>query len=432
MYTEQNQPKKNKKALLLLLVLGAFGFVVFKYTDVKDIVAKDSNTKATTCATTVIDNSYESNDVFLNISENGNITDVTPQKANPSVLGTSSSCSVSSANQYQANAACTIPGLGSGSTSLKRKVSSQADVSMSSINVPVRLLSGIFSVKDSNRQITMESPTYKPAGEQFDNKQILVNAVPGESGAYVKSTIIDGSVKQEAYGTKYTISTDNGNGDEGDGEAVISEYSNNDCGEMCNNSANANPDKSNKAAALFKNINYRVPGETEAETEDVQLTIDGVCQNVDPLEVGDTAYVNSCFNVWKIIQGTFGSLFPSSDWTSCENGEEEGCIDSASIAVKMSPMFKETNAYTTTRNKAAMSPSAASLYKSVYVITPCKALVSGQTVSIKCIWDMSYLFDEREAAEYDDTGGSDTPTLNQYKTFLLEESATRTDPLLSM
>lgn len=427
MHTEYNQTKKNKKALLLLLVLGVFGFVAFKYTNVKDIVAKDSKTEASTCATTVVDNSYESSDIFLNISESGVITDVTPQKVKTGeVLG--SECSNNPLNTYKADSACTIPGLSSGSASPQGWVSTKATVDMVSINVPVRLLSGIYSVKDSNRQITLDTPTYKPAGEQFDDKQILVNNVPGEAGEPVKTEIVETSIQQKAYSTMYILNTAV---DEGSGELVISEYADNDCGETCNNFANINPFQSNMAAAFIKSKKFDPPNQEEETASSTKLTITGECEDIDPLNISDDAYRNECFNVWKAIVGTLGSLFPSSDWTNCDP-EGEGCINSEDIAVKMSPMFDDTNSYTTIRNKSAMSPESASLYESVYVITPCLANVAKKLANVKCIWDMSYLFDERKAAEYDDAGESNTPTLEQYKIFLNNESIRREDPLLPM
>jgi hypothetical protein len=137
-----------------------------------------------------------------------------------------------------------------------------------------------------------------------------------------------------------------------------------------------------------------------------------------------------------MLAGRLGNLFPSTNWGSCNSGEE-GCISTADIAVKISPMFDEANSYTEMRNKTAMDPISARNYETVYVITSCEANVSvnggmPKAIPVKCIWDMSYLFNLRKSAEFDDAGGSETPTVEEYKKFLESESSTRTDAIYSM
>ena len=422
MYKENNPKKKNVKALFLLIVLTAFGVVVFKFTKINKISADTTQeTEASSCSADVVDKSYEESPVFINLSENGSVSPSTTDTKN--VLG-AMTCSVAN-NSYTASSACTLPS-STGKVSLQGWVSSTAEIDMTSITVPVRLLSGIFSVHDSNRKITMLNPVYKPAGEQFDDRQILVNTTPGDGSQSVKANVLEGSVQKDAYSVRYTISTE---GDEGGGDAGISEYSSNDCGELCNNPDNSNPEKSNLIANNLKNYFYDFPGEKDKEEEDT-VRINGLCEGVKEVSIQDPS-VTGCFSFWKTLVGTFGSLFPSSDWTSC-NDKEDGCVKSEDIVVKMSPMFKETNSFMNTRNKTAMDPGTASNYKSYYIVTNCRANVSGKSVDVKCLWDMSYLFEELKAAEYDDAGESDTPSETQYIRFLQEESTNRTDPLYTM
>jgi len=425
MDTEYSQKKLNKKGFLFLVFLIGFSVLVLKITKTDDIRLFKGSSKSTVCANQVIERGYDNTPVFLDMSSNGTITDVTP-KASKSVLGVS--CG-GFKNQYTADSACTIPGSSKDDVSINGNewVSGDSEIKLTEVTVPVRLLSGIYSVENSNRELTYRNPVYKPAGEQFNNKQILIKSTPGEGNAEMKKNIIDNAVKKEAYSTKYVLSA---GAKESDGDVLVNQYASNDCGSKCNNDANSNPDKSNKAGEYFKNINYRYPGQKDTGKSSNSITIDGICNNTSPAEI-DTDTKVGCLSVWHAIIGAIGSIFPSSDWTNCSAGKE-GCVNSEEIVVKMSPMFEGTNGFTTTRNKVAMDPGSSNSYKSVYVMTPCDILVGNKTAHVKCAWDMSYIFDERKVAEFDDVGKSETPTEVEYIKFLQGESLVRKDPLYSM
>lgn len=425
MYKENNTKKKNIKALFLLIVLTVFGFVVFKFTKVKEISADTTQeTEVASCASDVVDNSYEESPVFINLSGDNLLTGTSGK--NQSVLGT---MSCSGANKYSSDSACVIESSPSGtssrgSTNFQGWVSSEAQIDISMITVPVRLLSGSYSPQDSNWKISLINPIYKSGGEQFDDKQLLVNTTPGEGNKAVTSSDIDNAVKGKPFTVKYSLSTE---GATGDGGSTVSQYSSNNCPE-CKKDANINPDKSNKVAKRLKSYFYNTPKEEESGNQGT-LEITGLCEDLK--EVPIESDTKSCVSVWNVLKGTFGSLFPSSDWTSCSD-EEDGCVKAEDIVVKMSPMFEETNSYMTTRNKSAMDPDTSKSHKPYYVVTSCSATVGGKLVGLKCLWDMSYLFEELKAAEYDDAGESDTPSETQYIKFLQEESTTRTDPLYTM
>lgn len=431
MHTENNQTKKNKRALLLLLVLGVFGFGVFKYTKVEKINASVENPE-TCIAPTAVSNNFTNKDIFISMTNDGVMIDITPELKPQEATNDQNNQNVLGGNcrdlqeVYKAESACTIS-TGRVSVDGSNWVSDDANIDLVTINYPVYLLSGKYSIKDSNRLITLEDPIYKPAGEQFDDNQLLVNIAPGETYDKVKSTVLDSAPKKQAFGTKYSISTEGSENNPGNGSAVITEYATNDC-EQCNNPANNNPAKSNSVGkALFSMITP--PGQEKTYTKSGNLTINGMCESADYKDI--TSNTNACTNTWYYIRGTLRSLFPSSDWTKCK-AEGEGCVNSENIVVKMSPIFDDTNTYTSTRNKIGMSPSDASSYQSVYIMTPCVATVGGKDVNIKCVWDMSYLFDERKVNEFDDAGGSDTPTAEQYIQYLQQESTSRNDTLLSM
>ncbi len=418
---EYSQSKNNKKGLLFLVLLAGFSMFVLKITKTNDIQFFKGNSESVICANEVVDQGYDNTPVFLDMSEDGTITDVTP-KTKGNVLGTACGNAV---NKYAGTEACTIPGT-KDNVSFTGWVSSKANVEIVSITVPIRLLSGIYSVKDSNRNLTYENPVYKPAGEQFNEKQILIKSTPGEGNKEMKEDIIEDSVTKKAYSTEYTVSTEAVDG--GD-EVTIASYATNDCGEKCNNLDNSNPDKSNNASKKFNRIFYSYPGQKDKDVVSGDISIEGECNNVLPANI-DSA-IPGCFDTGQFLLGLFGSVFPSSDWTNCGENEE-GCINAEDIVLKISPMFEDTNRYTNTRNKTAMDPVSASTYESVYVMTPCQINVANKPVNVKCAWDMSYIFEERKAAEFDDVGGSDTPTHEEYVRFLQRESSTRTDSLLDM
>ncbi|HOT61110.1 MAG TPA: hypothetical protein PKW94_02340 [Candidatus Dojkabacteria bacterium] len=421
MDTDYSQKKLNKRSLFFLIFLIGFSMLVLKITKTNDIQFFKGSSESVICSNEVIDQGYDNNLVFLDMSEDGALTDVTP-KTKGSVLGTTCGNAL---NKYTGTEACTIPGT-SDNVSIKGWVNSEANVEIVSITVPIRLLSGIYSVKDSNRNLTYENPVYKPAGELFNKKQILIRSTPGEGNKEMKENIIEGSVTKKAYSTKYTVSSDAA---EGGDEVVIASYYTNDCGEKCNNLDNSNPDKSNNVSKKFNRIYYSYPGQKDKDVISGDISIEGECKDVLPANI-DSA-IPGCFDTGQFLLGLFGSVFPSSDWTNCSK-DEEGCVNAEDIVLKISPMFEDTNRFTNTRNKTAMDPVSASTYKSVYVMTPCRINVAGKSVNVKCAWDMSYIFEERKAAEFDDVGGSDTPTHEEYVRFLEKESSTRQDTPLSM
>ena len=422
MDTEYNQKKNVRKGLFLLFCLVGFSMLVLRITKTNDMQFFKGSSESVICANDVVDEGYDNTPIFLDMSEDGTITDVTP-KSKGQVLGTDCSNAL---NNFEGSSACVLTG-SAGEASVQGWVSTNASVDIVKITVPVRLLSGIYSVKDSNRELTYENPVYKPAGEQFNERQILRNTTPGEGNMEIKTEIIEETIKQDPFSTKYSLET---SGDDGEGEVVVDEYADNDCGRKCNNFANNNPAQSNEAGKWFKSINYDTPGQEEKEKNQNVIAIGGECEKLESADIDDPSY-KECIDIWQAIVGTLGSIFPSSDWTNCDP-ESEGCINAEDIVIKMSPMFNDTNSFTTTRNKVAMDPGSASSYKSVYVMTPCTANVAGKSVKVKCAWDMSYLFDERKVAEFDDVGESETPTQAEYVKFLQGESLTRKDPLLSM
>lgn len=426
MYKENNPKKKNIKALFLLIVLTVFGVVVFKYTRVNKISADTTqNTEVASCSADVVDNSYESDGTFWYLEDDGTITDITPKG---SVLGTTA-CAAA-LNKYSNSSACvldeeTSASLTSQRPSLNGRVNSSADIKMAIINAPIILLSGSDNVQDSTGNLTSSNGYFPPAGKVIKNVMIESSTTPGEEHEEVKKEVIDEAVKEEPYSAEYEVSIDTDNG--GD-EFTIAEETENNCGVLCDNESNTNPDLSNKASTRLYGTNYALPGYSLASEDgnvEETLQVEKTCSKVDSFDLNSLA-VPVCFSAIELIKGTFGTLFPSSDWQCTnDNGEETDCINAEDIAVKISPMFDQTNKYLDTRNREQMDPELASSYKPTYIITNCVANVGGKLVDVKCVWDLSYLFHERQAAEFDDIKSGETPSLEAYKSYLAKESAER-------
>lgn len=416
-----NANKYRYMGLCMLIGVSFFAFLCVKYSKLEVVSSVGlSNVQSKTSENITDNTTDQSIPIVFMQDENGNLTDISP-----SVLGSSTSCSTPK-NTYSADSACTLTN-NNVSVDGTNWVSSTAEIKLESVSVPYRLLSGTYSIKDSNKDISLDYAYYPSAGNVTTWKDVSLITPPGELYDDAKKKVVYDTVKDEAYSTQYTVSTD---GSDGSGAITIDQAASNDCGTKCDAEENSNPSAGNVASNIKNSSLYKYPGEGEESEETKKLVIAGTCKNSDNFSL-ETKTATGCLDVLEWLRGTIGSLFPSSDWTQC-SANKEGCVKAEDIAVKISPMFNNTNDYTTTQAKLGMDPKSASSYQQVYVITKCIASVGGKNVDVKCVWDMSYLFDKRQIAEFDDVGGSNTPTVAQYKAYLEDQSLNRTDPLYQM
>jgi hypothetical protein len=433
MHTDYKEKQKNKKALFLLLMLGVFGFIAFKFTKVKDIVAVDNNVQQTSCPDDIVDKSpSESNMVVFNLEDDGSLTDISP-----GVLGTDDGpgCGVGN-TLYAADSACVLEGARPTlNINGKFYVSSDASIEMTSITAPLWVLTGSSNVKNSDGEIDDETQYIPPANKVVKKKLLEVNLPPGDLHDETVKNAVKDTNNKTPYSVEYEVSVNGG--DAATDTMTINKYAENNCGDKCDSDASTNPRQSNESSKVLKGAFYDFPGQTEEDTSSQVLQVEGICKNVDQsMVIG----VSVCKNRFKLLTGIISSLFPSSDWSQCRNSnsnddpddDDNGCIKAETIAVKISPMFKETNAFTGTRTKVGMDPESASNYQTVYVVTDCHANVADRDVVVKCMWDASYLFNERKAAEFDDLGESETPTVEEYKAILQKASTRSESDLQSM
>ena len=306
------------------------------------------------------------------------------------------------------------------------KVSKNAQVVLSAVNIPLELYSGM-EVKDSNRLISSETPTFKAAGEQIEEKTANVLLPPGTQINKHKSW-----VEEEPFSTKYSLAFGQKVEDPTQtGDLGVDSKLSNECEKVLpNNASNPNPDKSNKISEFMLDTTYRYPTEKESiEPEDL---IEDCDETKDKFIEWPSKYEGCYMNVLSKLVAIVQTLKDAMWWNKCSEDPEDAnaCIYVEDIVIIMaSPFGSEkdcedgvcTNAYMATRNNSALAPSASETGKTYYT-TECWAVVAGVDRQVTCAWDMSHLYKEKKVNEFDDAPTLDsTPTDEEYNKFLLEE-----------
>ncbi len=302
-------------------------------------------------------------------------------------------------------------------------VKKSSTVVLSRVKVPLELYSGM-DVKDSNRLITDETPTFKAAGEQIDEVTVNTQLPPSTQIQEYSSW-----EENKPFSTDYSLTFEGGESDtpSNEGELGVDKKLINNC-EHCNNESNINPSKSNAMATVMYNKTYRTPGEQgEIKEEDVVEE----CDSSATFEPWDSQKYDGCY--LSVIERAiaFIKTFSDSLWNNCQANPNSGdCISTEDIIIIMeSPFGSEeecigttcTNAFMSARNNSALAPLSNRENK-FYYTTTCYAIIEGKEYPIKCAWDMSHLYKERKVSELDDLPQIETtPTKEEYNEFLLKE-----------
>lgn len=300
-------------------------------------------------------------------------------------------------------------------------VSAKASVYLYYVPVPLELFSGM-NVKDSNRLISAETPTFKSAGEQWEDTTANVMLPPGTQIDEYKGWTAD-----EPFGMKYKIGflVQGDVKETEEGDVGIEEKIPNDC-EYCNNSSNPNPEKSNTIAEFMLDSVYRYPGEKdEVESEDVIEE----CNTQDRFVPWEDSDFDACIASLPAVAISFLKSITEPTWLDCFL-DPSGCMDPKDIVIIMSSPFGSdkdcldgfcTNAYMNARNSSALPPEGNGQGK-FYYVTKCKAIIQGRSYDIQCAWDMSHLYKEKQVSGFDDLPTVESiPTDDEYNKFLLEE-----------
>jgi len=313
-----------------------------------------------------------------------------------------------------------------------------SSIVLSKVTIPLVLMSGSETVKDSNRRITKETPNiYKPAGEQFDEDIANVMLPPTKQISTERPWIV-----KKAFSSFYQLFfKQKADQPSSEGKLVVHNYLQNKC-ESVGNDSNVTPDKSNKISEFLIDTT-RAPN--EKATADTSKMVQA-CSGADKfIDIDKTEYTACQLNVVEKLLIKIKQQFSGGEWDAChetvdENGNtvppEGDCMRIEDIVIKISSAFGSdeecldgvcTNAYMLKRENLMLSPSDASKNKGkTYFTTPCMAIVEGAgEVEVKCAWDLSYLLRERKINEYDDIGSESTPSEDAYIKFLQEDSSKR-------
>ncbi|NLZ24209.1 hypothetical protein GX888_00455 [Candidatus Dojkabacteria bacterium] len=311
-------------------------------------------------------------------------------------------------------------------------VSIDASILLAEVTVPLELLSGI-EVADSNRMITTDTPTLKPAGEQVESRIANVLLPPGQQIEEHKSWDEDKPFIFDFW----TAFTDLLSKKAEEGQIGVETEIVNECPE-CNNASNVNPDKSNKISEFLYDSIHKFPGERDNLTEeDVEENYEE-CKN--QIFVKWSGEYKAC-KISKVAEAVerykqitaWGLLLEGWTHFKCEVLGHPDCVKVEDIVIIMDSPFGSdkgclegsacTNAFMEVRNKTALPPQT-ELVSKYYYTTPCEAYIQGVPgkSKIRCAWDKSYLFKERKFNELDDLPTVEsTPTDEEYNDFLLHK-----------
>lgn len=440
--------KRNKKPVLLLLLLTVFSFFTIKLVQSSHLRTQQFDVKMN--EPQQCDNCNASDDDILtekvieDISEDNIVlikdkdtVDITSKVATGFIKGLNEiDCGAISADTLLASIRKTCSnGAGPVDFSTSNDAASVGDgvvvtkdtkVEIKEITYPLSLFLGQATYQDSNKQIRKKSPEYRSNGQQIDVEYVTRNLSPKESETFSKSL-----TKTEKVPFKVEAEVKLGGADGIDssnpGEyAVRNAPHNPGCtveGKSCDRKlaiSDFNVEKSNQLASDSNYGGYlmgQAPGGDKYEKEE-----DSSCLVEDTnYTVWDKGVVNACRqSAAASIVAKFKQAFSSTKWKRCTVGEEvrdengnvsvitESCIDTKNIGIKMTAIFGEpyectddlcANAMLVDRYRSVLSPKEAGGIQEVstnpnksltkFVATNCKISIDGTTVDVYCLWDAS-------------------------------------------
>ena len=428
--------RRNKKPILLLILLVGFSLVTVKIVTKFVIDEVEINTKMPQECEGC--NSQKNNQLVEDISEDEIVyvkQEDTAKLPNSSegglVKGVSSiDCDSISAEALIASMRKTCSN-GSGNVDFKDGtgnptgegvvVTKDTEIKIVSIKYPLSLFLGQNTYQDSNKQIRKNSPEYRSNGQQIDVEYVTKTLSPKESEKFSNSLTktekvpfkVEAEVKLNSEGT---IKSSNA------GHYAIANLPHNPTcqvnGEPCKRElaiSDFNVEKTNNLAADPKYGGYltiQAPGgdnyerkeETSCLVEDENYTF------------WDKGLVESCpKGPMALIAASVRAIFTGKQWERCKVGEEvkgkteeATCIDPKNIGIKMTAIFGDpyectddlcANAMLTDRYRSILSPQEADGIQEVstdpnksltkFVATDCTISIDGKNVPVLCLWDAS-------------------------------------------
>lgn len=467
------QLSKNKKPMLLLILLIGFSFCTVKLLEKAQANIKETNIeieKPQQCENCnsqnsdvlqekIIENISDDDVVFINKSDTTNVTNLIDST---SVKGINSfDCSNISADTLLASIRKTCSDTGGpvdykdgkGATSGGGVlVTKDSVIEIAEVNYPLALFLGQSTYQDSNKQIRKDSPEYRSNGQQIDVEYVTKNLSPKESETFSKTLESTEKVPFKVEAEVNVGGADDITSSDAGEYAIRNAPHNPGCkvkGEPCDRKlaiSDFNVEKTNNLAADSQYGGYltmQAPGGDNYEYEE-----ESSCLAKSNFTVWDKGVVNACKEgIGAQIRAVFKQVFSAVKWKRCTVGEEivnadgsvetvtDTCIDTKNIGIKMTAIFGDpyectddlcANAMLVDRYKSVLSPNEAgglqegstNSNKSLtqFVATQCKIRIDGAPFDVYCLWDSSvYLLNYQLQAKDSAPNQEDFPqTFNSY------------------
>lgn len=431
-----NKGRKNKKALILLIVLCLFSFFVVKATKKmeRDLEPKKEITsEVLECSTCGESSSLEENleeDLTENILlvDEADTIDITDM-----VLGTDSGGSIScrklfSQSLKSSKYVCSTDNAGNVEFYVG-ELEGGADVTVNNyaftinkITYPLAFGLGQYRYIDSNKQIRKKSPDYRSNGQQIDTAYVSKTLAPNEVEDFEEN--ISGTVREpfqveaKVYLKSAADKIDNSqNGrmyqienKEGDPECMFKD-------KTCSTEpkfavSDYNVGKSNRIAYYAGYYGGQIPGgDEELNIVDEDIVTEQEClvegENFKNIERGKKVVCNR--SLPSRLLATFTEFFSAGEVEVCKRDNWGFCQKAKKVAIKMTPIFGEpdkcekelcANAFLSQTYTQTLSPEESNQLVGFggsknealmfFVATECSLLVGGkEKVDVYCLWDAS-------------------------------------------
>lgn len=436
--------KAKNNGIYFLLLLSLFSFVSIRFssfvkTDVsseeKNVIEVQSPEECTTCGTANVEEEIKEEELEFEVyyvEENETISLEVNEEEVKGLFSLTNcddmvvSNTLDSTKRICSTASSEIDFVGGSASQSGDKISVTKDSTFKMVEVtyPLAFWLGQYVFRDSNKQITKESPEYVSNGEQIDIKYQMKSLAPQEAKT-LEETVTSTVRKDFSVFGSLSVGNAEEKKQEEEGEYKIGNIETDpecNCPEISN--SDYNPGMANAIASDSENGGYyrqQSPG-----GDNYEITSPDRCLNEDS-DFKDISwgYVTSCVDTQAMVVGTFRKIFGLEKWDSCqpqqgdrnivlsEDGEDTvaargRCIDTTSIAVEMTPIFGDpdecrddlcTNAFLANTYRGTLSPdqsagkkiSSSSSEESImfYIATPCVISIDGNNVNTKCLWDAS-------------------------------------------
>lgn len=435
-----NKGRKNKKALILLIVLCLFSFFVVKAIKKmeRDLEPKKEITsEVLECSTCGESSSLEENleeDLTENILlvDEADTIDITDM-----VLGTDSGGGRISCRGLEKNPSlkslryvCSTENAGNVSFILPPEIRDSGgaavltrgwtEFKITKITYPLAFGLGQYRYIDSNKQIRKKSPDYRSNGQQIDTAYVSKTLAPNEVDDFEEN--ISGTVKkafevEAKVDLKSTANTKDESGNsrmyiveniEGDPECMFKDQKCSTIPEFAVSDYNIG--KSNRIAYYAGYDSGQIPGGdeilNEIDMDDVPVEKECLVEGEDYKAISKGKKILCNDTALSVLWATFKESFSSSEIEACR--PMGYCERAKKVAIKMTPIFGEpdectkdlcANAFLSQTYRQTLSPAESietstvnpDKRKSVmfFVATDCSVLVDLKTVDVYCLWDAS-------------------------------------------